>query len=55
VSPIDRDLLVSRVLLALAALGLVLGVIRRELLWLAFVAIMGLTVRHVSIRRGSRP
>ena len=54
-SPIDRDLLISRVLLALAALGLVLGVVRRELLWIAFVAIVGLIIRHVTARRGSRP
>ncbi len=54
-SPIDRDLLVSRVLLAVAALGLMLGVIRRELLWIAFVAMVGLIIRHVTARRGNRP
>jgi uncharacterized membrane protein YjjB (DUF3815 family) len=52
VSPIDRDLLISRVLVALAALGLVLGVFRRDLLWIAFVAIVALIIRQVLTRRG---
>jgi uncharacterized membrane protein YjjB (DUF3815 family) len=53
--PLDRDLLISRVLLALAALGLVLGVFRRELVWIAFVAIVGLVIRHVAARRRGKP
>ena len=53
--PLDRDLLMSRVLLALAALGLLLGAVRRELLWIAFVAIVGLIIRHVTARRGHGP
>jgi uncharacterized membrane protein YjjB (DUF3815 family) len=54
VSPIDRDLLVARVLLALAALGIVVGVVRRELLWIGFFAILALVVQHVVRHRGSR-
>jgi hypothetical protein len=54
-SPIDPDILIARVLLVLAGLGLVLGVIRRELLWIAFVAMVGLVIRHVTARRGKRP
>jgi uncharacterized membrane protein YjjB (DUF3815 family) len=55
VKPLDRDLLISRVLLALAALGLVLGAVRRELLWIAFVAIVGLIIRHVFARSKDEP
>ena len=51
-SPIERDLLVARVLLALAALGLVVGIVRRELLWIAFFAILALVIRHVVRHRG---
>ncbi len=51
-SPTDRDLFVSRLLVALAGLGLVLGIVRRELLWIAFVAMLGLIIRHVTGRKG---
>jgi hypothetical protein len=51
-SPTDREAFISRVLLALAALGLVLGIVRRELLWIAFVAMLALITKHVTGRKG---
>jgi len=44
-TPAERDLLISRGVLGIAALGLVLAAALRRPVWVAFFAVVGLAVK----------